>query len=120
MNKEDRAIYMKKYREENKEKLKLKAAEFYILNKDDFKKYKQDNHARTSEYQKKYRESNKESIQEAELKRTRRKRIAKGKPMIVYENCQNTSCDLDISNRKVGTKFCNPKCRHIFIKNNKK
>tara|TARA_R110000824_G_scaffold93846_1_gene226897 strand:+ start:29 stop:451 length:423 start_codon:yes stop_codon:yes gene_type:complete len=60
MTPEERKVYLKEYREKNKEKIK----EYRENNKDQMKEYNKNNLEKIKEYKKEYYETNKEKIKE--------------------------------------------------------
>ena len=76
--KECRKEYDKKYREENKEKIRDGMKKYYEENKEKFKKYREENKEKIREGKKKYREENKEKIKKyREENKERRKEYHK-------------------------------------------
>ena len=79
--KEQKKEYMKRYRQENRERIRAQRAEFYQENKERLaersKKYRQENKERLAERRKKYWQENKERIraQRAEFYQENRERI---------------------------------------------
>ena len=58
----DRTEYLKKYRQDNKEKLAANNKKYRQDNKEKYIKYRQDNREKRVEYLKKYRQDNKEKL----------------------------------------------------------
>lgn len=61
---EDRKNYLKKYKQENKEKIKIYCHERYKNNKEYFEKYASENKDRIKEYKKQLYQKNKEKVAE--------------------------------------------------------